>query len=98
MHSQTKTEPAPAESCPMCHTRTVDGVSLYAPDGAAIRPNNGLREDPTVPLTHHPPAANPTPVAGSQPAIQSVQFWQGLSAGLTAAVVALFLIATILAG
>ncbi len=74
---------------------TGDGHSLYAPNGAVIQSSNGRPEAPAIPL----PPEFPTPEPRSLDAMsQSIHFWQGLAVGLGAAIVILFLLATVLAG
>ena len=95
MPNQELTAPSPVDACPVCRTRNGDSVSLYTPNGAVIKPDNARPEAPTVPL----PAPDRAPEPGSpEPPTQSIQFWQGLAAGLAAAIFTLFLIAVLLAG
>lgn len=99
MPNQDLTAPSPVDACPVCRARNGDSASLYAPNGAVIRPNDAHPEAPTVTHPHDPPAPDRTPETGpSEPPTQSIQFWQGLAAGLAAAIFTLFLIAVLLAG
>ena|SRR3972149_6819907 len=108
MSNQGQTVTSPVDLCPTCRARAGDGLpagrrglSLYAPDGAVIRPSNGHPEAPAIPIPipDHPPAQTPTPEPHpSGPPTQSIHFWQGLAAGLATAVVVLFLIVAVLAG
>jgi hypothetical protein len=78
---------------------TGDGHSLYAPNGAVIQSSNGHPEVPVVPHPDPLPPELPTPESRSLDAMsQSIHFWQGLAVGLGAAIVILFLLATVLAG
>ena len=75
-----------------------DGRSLYAPNGAVIQSSNGHPETPAVPHPDPIPPEVPTPEPGPLDAMsQSIHFWQGLAVGLGAAIVILFLLATVLA-
>ncbi|HEU4759687.1 MAG TPA: hypothetical protein VFT91_06860 [Dehalococcoidia bacterium] len=76
--------------CPTCRAPVQGGAALYGASGGPIAPNGG---------TPAPAAPQPTPVApAAVPApwhlpTYSLQFWQGLAAGLAAGIVILFLVA-----
>lgn len=99
MPNQDKTATSPVDVCPACRDRAGDGLSLYAPNGAVIKPNNGRSEPTAAPLPDPFPPETPTPEPRPlDAATQSVHFWQGLAVGLGAAIVILFLLAAVLAG
>lgn len=82
---------------------TGDGHSLYAPNGAVIQSGNGHPEAPAVPPAAPLPDYLPPDITTPEPnpfdaMTKSVHFWQGLAVGLGAAIVILFLLATVLAG
>ena len=91
MRNQGQSATSPAD--------TGDGHSLYAPNGGVIQSSNGHPEAPAVPLPDPLPPEFPTPEPRPLDAMsQSIHFWQGLAAGLGAAIVILFLLAAVLAG
>jgi hypothetical protein len=98
MPDQDTTASSPAEACPTCRTRARDGLSLYAPNGAAIKPTNGHTQAPAASLPEATPAWTPAPeLPQSDTPTQTIEFWQGLAIGLGAAIVILFLVAALLA-
>jgi hypothetical protein len=99
MPYQDETALSPVDACPTCRARAGDGHSLDVPNGAVIKPGNGHPEAPAVPVSDPLPSDIPAPEPRPFDAVtHSIQFWQGLAAGLGVAIVALFLLAIVLAG
>lgn len=101
MPDYTATAGGAVAACPQCGARSRDHVALYAPSGAPLAANGSpLQAPPADPPVARSRAKRAVPAPGQaagplpwQAPTQSIQFWQGLAAGLAVAIVILFLIA-----